>query len=169
MSATSTFAELYAIYFPAATGFARGLSRDQAIAEDIAAESLLRVWRHWESGAVAQPWGYIRRTVLNETISRARRAARDEALTARYEYRSQAVPVPSPERGIVDRDLVARLLDRLPPQQRRIVQLRFLEDLSEKEAALRLGISVGAVKSGKSRALARLRSDPVAGAAALAA
>jgi RNA polymerase sigma factor (sigma-70 family) len=156
---TTPFSEVYATYFPAATGLARSLTRNHAVAEDIAAEGLLRMWRHWDAGGVEQPWAYLRRTVVNETISRARKAARDQALTARYECREQAAPAPGPDGALGDQDLVARLLDRLPRQQRRIVELRFLEDLSERETALRLGISVGTVKSGASRALARLRSE----------
>ena len=156
------FAELYITYWPPATGLARRLTRDHAAAEDIAAEGLARVWRHWERGGVSKPWGYVRMTIVNETISRARKAARERDATSQYRV---------PERydhevAVADRDLVARLLADLAPRQRRLLELRYLEDLSERETALRLGISVGAVKSGTSRALARLRvthaPDPVA-------
>jgi RNA polymerase sigma factor (sigma-70 family) len=158
MAPTDSFSELYRTYFPAAAGLARGLTRDHATADDVAAEGLLRVWRHWDGGQIAQPWGYIRRTVVNETITRARKHAREQAATARYQ--------PPVQRGLEDavgdRDLVARLLNQLPPHQRRIIELRFLEDLTESEAALRLGVSVGAVKSGTSRGLARLRAGVAA-------
>jgi RNA polymerase sigma factor (sigma-70 family) len=156
------FAEVYLTYWPPATALARRLTRDNATAEDIAAEGLARVWRQWESGRVTKPWGYVRKTVMNETVSRARKATRERTVMLRY------VPEVGHdhEMAIADRDLVLRLLSDLAPGQRRILELRFLEDLSERETALRLGISVGSVKSGTSRALARLRAlhpAPLAG------
>jgi RNA polymerase sigma factor (sigma-70 family) len=165
MSSPDSFADLYRTYFPAAAGLARTLTRDSHAADDIAADGLLRIWRHWENGQVAQPWGYIRRTIVNETISRARKSAREQLATDRYEPPVQ----PGLEDQVGARDLVHRLLEQLPPAQRRIVELRFLEDLSEKETAARLGISAGAVKSGTSRGLARLRTGVAAASGAIAA
>jgi RNA polymerase sigma factor (sigma-70 family) len=150
---SDTFTDIYATYFPAAAGLARSMTREAAAAEDIAADGLLRMWRHWDGDEIAQPWGYLRRIVINEIFDRSRRQARERAATGRYKPPVQA----DCEQAAVDRDLVRRLLGRLPAHQRRIIELRFLADLSERETALRLGISVGAVKSGTSRALARLR------------
>jgi DNA-directed RNA polymerase specialized sigma24 family protein len=79
------FAEVYSAYWPPATGLARSLTHDHAAAEDIAAEGLARVWRHWEDGRVSKPWGYVRTTIVNETISRARKAARERDATSRYQ------------------------------------------------------------------------------------
>lgn len=64
-----------------------------------------------------------------------------------------------------DRDEVLRLLGTLPPQQRRVIVLRYFDDLTEADVALHLGISVGAVKSAASRGLATLRTRyaPVGG------
>lgn len=54
MSQPDSFAEVYRTYFPAAVGLARGLTRDVAAADDIAAEGLLRVWRHPRSGPTSR-------------------------------------------------------------------------------------------------------------------
>ena len=58
-----------------------------------------------------------------------------------------------------DHLLVLSALRRLPPRQRAIVVLRYLQDLSEVDTAAALGISVGAVKSGAARGVARLRAE----------
>lgn len=53
------------------------------------------------------------------------------------------------------------MLDTLPPRQRAVLVLRFYEDLSERETADQLGISVGTVKSAASRGLNALRNHLV--------
>ncbi|GAB3068925.1 SigE family RNA polymerase sigma factor [Phycicoccus sp. Root101] len=58
-----------------------------------------------------------------------------------------------------DRDRVVRMLAALPDQQRRVVVLRYYNDLSEHAVADLLGISVGSVKSAASRGLATLRAS----------
>ena len=66
---------------------------------------------------------------------------------------------PTPEEFIVadeDRRSLRALLDRLPPDQRRVVELR-LAGLSGAEIADALGRSIGSVRSSQFRAYARLR------------
>ena len=73
--------------------------------------------------------------------------------------------VPSPERAdlaAVSSDpetalVVQRSLARLAPRQRAVVVLRHFDDLTEREAAEVLGVTVGTVKSTNAAALARLR------------
>jgi RNA polymerase sigma factor (sigma-70 family) len=60
------------------------------------------------------------------------------------------------EQLLLRRELVAAL-QQLPSQQRAALVLRYFLDLSEKETARELEISVGTVKSAVSRALDRLR------------
>lgn len=67
----------------------------------------------------------------------------------------------STDRGFDDatvaRDAVGIAMSSLPPKQRAVVALRYLEDLSEAETAAALGISIGTVKAHASRGLDRLR------------
>lgn len=58
--------------------------------------------------------------------------------------RSMADSLPSAERGdeaFLDRELVHQLLDRLPERDRRIVELRFFEEMSQSEIAETVGVS----------------------------
>jgi RNA polymerase sigma factor (sigma-70 family) len=59
-----------------------------------------------------------------------------------------------------DRDAVRRALAGLSRQQRAVVVLRYVEDLSVAETAEVLGCSTATVKVQASRALAALRGDP---------
>ena len=58
---------------------------------------------------------------------------------------------------------IFRMLESLPKNQREVVVLRYLADWSERDVALSLGVSAGAVKSHASRGLAALRQHLDAG------
>jgi RNA polymerase sigma factor (sigma-70 family) len=60
----------------------------------------------------------------------------------------------------VERNDLWRALRHLPPRQRAVVVLRYLEDRSEVETAQLLDCSPGTVKSQAAKALAKLRVDP---------
>jgi RNA polymerase sigma factor (sigma-70 family) len=55
-------------------------------------------------------------------------------------------------------DLLQTALAQLPPRQRAVIVLRFLDDLSEAATAQAMGCSVGTVKAQAHAALARLRT-----------
>ena len=57
-----------------------------------------------------------------------------------------------------DRDAVAGLVDRLPERERTIIRLRFWDELSQSEIAVRLGMSQMHVSRLLSRSLTRLRA-----------
>ena len=65
--------------------------------------------------------------------------------------------MPPAELDVAERDYQRELLLQLPPKQRAVVVLRFLEDLSVQQTADCLGVTVGTVKSQTSDALAALR------------
>jgi RNA polymerase sigma factor (sigma-70 family) len=56
-----------------------------------------------------------------------------------------------------DRDALRRALAVLPPRQRAVLVLRYLEDLPDTTIAMLLGCSPGTVRSHASRGLAALR------------
>lgn len=84
-----------------------------------------------------------------------------------WRRRRSATEMPTaqlPECGIDEWDAVdtatavRAALAALPPRQRAVIVLRYLDDLTETQAADALGCSVGTVKSQTSKALARLRA-----------
>ena len=133
---------------------AYALTGSQHAAEDLVQTALAKAMLRWSRlHGDAEP--YVRRIMYNEFVSLWRwRRRRAEVLTA-----------DPPERGVsTGEDTVLRVavraaLGTLPPRQRAVLVLRYLEDLSEREVADLLGVSPGTVASQASRALATLRGS----------
>lgn len=137
--------------------FAYRLCGDRTVAEDVVAEAYARVWPHWRRGRVEVLLPYLMRTVANEAYARHRR--RKLELTTVPPPPSAVAAAASFEDRIEDRDELWSALDRLPPQQRVVLVLRIVEDLSEEETAAMLDIPRGTVKSRLSRGLDALRAS----------
>jgi RNA polymerase sigma-70 factor (sigma-E family) len=135
------------------SGLAYLLSGDPNVADDLAADALTEVWRHWDRVCAAgDPAAYARGIVANLTrnwLRRQGRARRGLQLIGLGGDRSPSPDVPA----VLD---VRTALRRLPYRRRTCVVLRYAFDLSEREVAEILGISVGAVKSQTSRGARQL-------------
>ena len=131
------------------------LAGTQHAAEDLLQASLLRAYVAWDKvQRTESPEAYVRRIVVNNSISDGRRRSR------RPEVVVESLPeLPGTAVGadFVDRAAVWPLVAALPPRQRAVVVLRYYEDLSEAEIARVLGCAPGTVKSQASAALRTLR------------
>jgi RNA polymerase sigma-70 factor (sigma-E family) len=136
------------------------LTHDRALAEDLVQTSLAKAWFAW-ARIDGQPDAYVRRVMVNTYSSWWRRRWNGEQATADLPERAAAAGHRPEDVRVDDRTDLWRALARLPRRQRAVVVLRFYEDLSEIETAEILQCSVGTVKSQASRALAKLRIDPV--------
>jgi RNA polymerase sigma-70 factor (sigma-E family) len=147
------FDEIFVSQHRRALRLAYVLTADRALAEEVVADVFVSMYPHWKRGRVDDVGAYVRRAVVNRVNSAFRRRA---------VRRNTAMPAPrtsadAADVGVDDRDAVHRALLALPVGQRAAVALRYLDDLSEAEAAQVLGVSVGTVKSQVSRGLMRLR------------
>lgn len=146
---------------PRALGFAARMLRDQAEAEDVTQEAMLRLWRmapDWRSGE-AQVGTWLYRVVANLCTDRLRR---------RKTVPIDTVPdpqdgAPGAVAGLIAGERAAALdaaLADLPERQRQAVVLRHLEGLSNPEIAAVMDVGVEAVESltarGKRALTARL-------------
>ncbi len=118
-------------------------------AEDLVQVALVKVVPRW--GRIADdPEPYVRKVLVNESISRWRRRRWREVHT-------DTLPEPAVEGPGADRVALQQALARLAPRQRAVIVLRYYDDLTESQAARLLGVSVGTVKSQSRDALRRLR------------
>jgi RNA polymerase sigma-70 factor (sigma-E family) len=129
---------------------------ETAMADDLVADALLEVWRHWDRVVAADnPAGYARGVLVNLARNRLRQLRRERrgvlGLVPLWSDRTYARDVDVP--AVVD---VRGALRRLPYRRRACVVLRYAFDLSEQETARTLGISVGTVKSQTSRGVTQL-------------
>ena len=128
------------------------LTGEKDAAAELLQEALVKTYLAWPRVRHGEAAAYARRTLVNLSIDRwRRRPARPTDDYDRPDLRDA-------ERVIDERDELVRMLAGLPERQRRVIVLRYFEDLSEAAVAQCLGISVGTVKSAASRGLATLRA-----------
>jgi len=122
-------------------------------AQDLAQETLVRVWQHWAKVATYDDPGAWARHVLHRlAVSNWRSATR---------RRLRSVPsggsvVSAPDAGHLD---VLAALARLPKQQQRAIVLHELVGLNTDEVAAEMKAPAGTVRSWISRARAQLATE----------
>ncbi|WP_066583389.1 SigE family RNA polymerase sigma factor [Cellulomonas timonensis] len=124
-------------------------------AEELVQQALVRTYVAWPRARAGDPLAYARKTLTNLRIDTWRKHRR-ELLTAPDGMPETAMGAGTHAQA--DRDVLVRALLQLSPRRRRVIVLRYLVDLSEREVADDLGISVGTVKSTASRGLVQLRT-----------
>jgi RNA polymerase sigma-70 factor (sigma-E family) len=127
---------------------------DRGHAEDLVQGVLERMYVRWDR-IDGPPEAYARRALAHAAVNRWRTRRRRPELP----LLTEDAPDRDPAATVDLRDALVRALLTLPPRQRAVLVLRFLDDLPEEEVARALGCSVGTVKSQTSRALARLRES----------
>lgn len=155
----AAFRDLVERHLGAVLAIARRMLRDDAEAEDVAQEALLRLWRtaaDLEVGpAGARPW--LRRVVSNLCIDRIRATQRTEVTDEVPDGATEA----SQLRGVAEQDLSARVeaaLKHLPERQRLALTLFHYEGLSQIEIGEIMGVSNEAVESLLGRARRALKA-----------
>jgi len=148
---------VYAEHGQALLGYATRLVADRGRAEDIVQETLLRAWRH--AGKLAaddrplRPWLF---TVVSHLATDARRAER-----ARPFETTDAPLAALPSGDELDRAMqawqVADALATLSVEHRAVLVETYYRGRSLSEAAVRLGVPIGTVKSRCYYALRALR------------
>jgi RNA polymerase sigma-70 factor (sigma-E family) len=132
------------------------LTIDRDAVPDVVQTALVKTFVHWSRARATDPYRYARRALVTTVIDRHRREQQHgRALSI---LRSDARDVSGPAEQVELRSDIASALATLAPRQRAVVALKYIDDLSERDIAKTLGISVGTVKSTVSRALPLLRT-----------
>lgn len=131
---------------------------DRQRAEDLVQETLLRAWRHPASMDPAQ--GSVRAWLFTTARNLAIDAWRRRSVRV-AEVVTDQLPEPLPEVNEADRAVeawtIAEALNRLSPAHREVLMECFYRGRSVAEAAVRLGVPPGTVKSRTHYALRALR------------
>lgn len=145
-----TFEDDFVRLFTLALRTARRILREDAPAEDVAAEALARAYARWTKiEDYADAW--VTRVAVNLSLDVLRRARphldRDPE---------------EPDRDPLDALIVEAALRRLPRRQREALVARFVLDLDEDDAARLLGVSKHTLHTHVKRGLSHLRDTDLA-------
>ncbi len=130
------------------------LAGDWHEAQDLVQAALVKMYLAWPRlAADVDRHLYVRKIMLNVFRANLRRSWRSREVLTSVEDPTSYGNEGQPE----ERDFQRRLLMALPPQQRAVIVLRYLQDLSVRQTAECLDVSEGTVKSQTSDALKSLR------------
>ncbi|MFJ2817578.1 SigE family RNA polymerase sigma factor [Streptomyces sp. NPDC087294] len=154
-AASAEFHAFFERHYAELSRLARLLTGEPDAADDLAADALLALWHRWDRVRAADhPVAYARGVVANLARTRIRSAIRERRrISLFWSQREESVENPDVS-GVVD---VQEALRGLPFRKRACVVLRHAFDLSEKDTALALGVSIGTVKSQTSKGMAELQ------------
>jgi len=148
------FSELYEIHFDRVYAYVARRVRDRHEAEDLTSEvfhkALANIRQFEWRGAPFAAWLF--RIAANAIADHVHRIAKEQSFADGDESR---------EAGIEQARRTAEifgLLSSLPEDQRRVLEMRFVEERSIREIAAVLGRSEGAIKQLQFRGLQNLRS-----------
>ncbi|MFD7017586.1 SigE family RNA polymerase sigma factor [Streptomyces sp. NPDC059161] len=152
--ASAEFHDFFERHYAELARLAHLLTGETDAADDLAADALVALWQRWDRFRTAHhPLAYARGVVANLARERIRSAVRERRRVALFWSRGPGEVEPPDVAAVLD---VRAALARLPFRKRACVVLRHAFDLSEKDTAMALGISVGTVKSQTSKGMAEL-------------
>lgn len=151
------FLDLYDRYFHRVWAYAVRRARNRAEAEDVTSETFRRALENLGSyewrGVPVLAW--LLRIAANTLSNHREKLGRES---------SDALPdIAGPDSDLERRAMLFQLVARLPEAQRRVIELRYIEQQSLLDVAKKLGRTEGAVKQLQRRALESLREELEAG------
>jgi RNA polymerase sigma-70 factor (ECF subfamily) len=139
---------------------ARRIVRDPSAADDVVQEALLRGWRRradCKTPDAPLPW--LLAITRNEALRYGARPQHASEIAVEDPSAWDASPAAADGDPIVDRLNVQAALARLDDQDRRLLRMRYENDLTQTEIARRLGVPEGTVKVRLHRLRHHLRGE----------
>ncbi len=159
----AAFKILFDHFAPRLRGFLMRRSLPPALCDDLAQEALLTIWRRAESYDAAKSavstWVYtIARNLHIDHYRKQARAARAD-LTDPSLQPGETHAADTLYGRTQDVAAVNKALTGLPEDQRRVLELAFMDGLSHREVADRLNLPLGTVKSRIRLAMDKLKTS----------
>lgn len=157
------FDSIYAVFNSGLQNFIFTLIKTETDTEDLVHEVFVRVWENRDKLRNAASFdSYLFTIAYNATISFLREKAKS---TAYVDYiKSIQTPEDEPDfteglnREEID-EKINLLIEKMPPRQREVFEMRHTRNLSYKEIARALNISVNTVENHLAKAHKHLRED----------
>lgn len=144
-------------HIPGLRRYARALTGDSWAADDLVQDTLERAcskWRLWAVGSDLRAWLF---TVMHNLFVNQVRSASQQLQSRTLDIEEVAHELPDPDSDAAPAIDLQRCLMRLPAEQRAVLLLVTLEDMSYKDVARVTGVPMGTVMSRLSRGRTRLQ------------
>ena len=143
-------------HIPRLRRYARALAGDRYAADDLVQDTLERAWNKfhlWRPGSDLRAWLF---SIMHNVFVNQVRSRRNKLEMAMEE--SPVVAVRATQSDAIELADVGRALRRLPDDQREVLLLVTVEEMTYEQASRVLSIPIGTVMSRLSRARERLRA-----------
>lgn len=142
---------------PVLRRYARALMKDRSAADDLVQDCLERAIERWHQRRKdGSPRAWMFTILHNLAMTRLRRSSSRPANIALDDVDERNLSVPAGQEDRLRYQELLQALDRLPEEQRSVLLLVTVEDLSYADTARALDIPIGTVMSRLSRARERL-------------
>lgn len=149
----SEFESLYTGIFPPAMKLAMSLLHDESEARDAVQEVMLKLWE--SELVIANPQAFVLRSVRNTCINAINSKQVRERVMQKLTLDTVEVDEAEPEQR--SRMVLKGVQQALTAREREVVDKVYTQNLSYKDAAAELGVSVAAVNKNVVSALRKLR------------
>jgi len=164
------FEDLFRLFYPRLLSFAQSYLRDKATAENIIQDAFLLLWERRETlrqNSNIRAWllTVVKNNILND-IERQKRQAKIESVYAErisreLELRIATLKGCDPEYifSAEVTEIIQKVLASLPEQCRRVITMSRFDEMTNKEIAEKLNITVKGVEYHITNALKKLRLE----------
>ena len=149
-------------YYAALTYYSVSFTKDRSVAEEIAGETLLKLWdRHSKFDNASAIKSFLYTTTHNSSLNWLRQQKKNNRQLKEMKYLFDESES-SKFQKIIETETYREIflaIEKLPPQCRKIFQMLFFEGKNHQQIAEELDLSVSTIHNQKARALMLIRKN----------